>query len=263
MPSLAAPPSGMSRRHGLIALVSLVILLVAGGVFASFFADFEPPERRIPRLMREAAGLQPERHRGFGRQRKFDDGIREQYRRLLQVNRDYSAQVKKMDISKLRLLNAPASYVNPQVEKEGLAQLHALYDLDAGQEEKVRAIMGDLRHIVENYASSASEREALAQGFDNSVSTQIGLRQQALATEKAWVRAVDDLHAYADAHRKAFTASGTHLVFSDHAVRSEFQAKAEFQDEKRREFMALQQQFARSQANSLEKMGMSPRDIGK
>ena len=261
MPGLAAPPSGMSRRHAKIALVALGILIIGGGIFASFFAEAEPPEQRIPRLMREAAGLQPEKHRGFGRQRKFDDGVREQYRRLLQLNRDYIAQIKQMDISKVKLLNSPQSYVNPRIEQEGLAQLHALYDMDAGQEEKVQAIMGDLRHIVENYASSASEREALTQNFDNSTAAQLALRHQALATEKAWVGAVDDLHAYADAHRAAFTASGSHLVFSDPAVRGEFQAKAEFQDEKRREFMEVKQQFAQSQAQSLGKMGLTPNDI--
>jgi len=247
------------NRFALIFCLVSGIFTLANGV--TMLSSFEPPEQRFARLMREAAGVAPESHRGFGRQRKFDDEVRQQYRRLLQQNRDYIAEVKQMDMSKVKLLNSAESYMHPRIEQEGLAQLHALYDVDAGQESKVRGIMADLRHILENYASSSGEREAMVHSFDDSMAAQFAGRQQALASEKAWVDAVDDLHAYAGAHRDAFTQSGGLLIFSDPAVRRQFQAKAEFQDEKRRGFMQLQQQFANSQAQSLGKMGLKPKDV--
>jgi hypothetical protein len=260
MPSLAGSPPGMSRGPKIL-LVVIGALLIAGGLFAAFSATIEQPEQRFARLLREAAGLQPVKHRGSGRERKLDDAVREQYRRLLQQNRDYVAQVKQMDLSKMKLLNSAASYMDRQAEQEGLAQLHALYAAEAAHEDKVRAVIADLRQILENYASSSGEREAMTGGFDNSVAAQLALRQRALASEKAWVDAVDDLHAYADAHRNAFTASGGHLVFSDAAVHSQFQAKAKLQDVKRGEFLVQQQLFAQSQKESLDKMGLSPKDI--
>ncbi|HMC31802.1 MAG TPA: hypothetical protein VKL99_13280 [Candidatus Angelobacter sp.] len=227
----------------------------------TLLSNFEPPEQRFARLMREAAGLQPESHRGFGRQRRFDDEVRQQYRRLLQQNRDYVAEVKQMDISKLQGLNASQTFADPEAEKEGLEQLHALYDVDAEQEQKLRGIMAELRQILENNAGSASEREAMLRGFDNSSTAQFARRKETLSSEKAWVDAIDDLHDYANAHRDGISVSDGHLVINDPIVRSEFNTKMNFQEEKRRTFLKARQQFSQSQADSLRKMGLNEKDM--
>ncbi len=244
----------------------LIFCLIAGFFIlgnASSLLNFEEPEARFARLMREAAGVQPESHRGFGRQRRFDDQVRDQYRKLLQQNREYEQTVKQMDVSRVKQLNSAVAFVTPDVEREGLAQLHALYDADAGEEQKVRAIMADLRQVLESNASSPAEREATLRGFDNSSSAQFAKRQEALDAEKAWVDAEDDVHAYAGAHRDALAMLNGHLVISDEAVRSEFNAKIEAQEEKRKAFVKAQEQFSQSQANSLKKMGLSDKDLGK
>jgi len=265
MPSLAGSPPRM-RSGPKIALVLLGFVLTAAGVYGAFFANrggisFEQPDQRFARLLREAAGLQPVKHLGSGRERQLDDAVREQYRRLLQQNRDYVAQGKQLDISKLKLLNSAKGFTDPRAEQEGLAQLHALYAAETTHEDKVRGIISDLRQVLENFASSNSEREAMTRGFDTSVIAQIARRQQALATAKAWVDAVEDLHAYTHAHRNAFTESGGRLVFSDPAVRREFHAKAQFQDQKRGELLVQQRLFAQTQKESLDKMGLTTKDI--
>jgi hypothetical protein len=254
---------GKLRHPNRFALIFCIVagILTAGNAL-TFLGGFEPPEQRFTRLMREAAGVQPESHRGFGRQRRFDDDVRAQYRRLLQQNKDYIASVSQMDMSKAKDLNSAQGFTDPQAEQEGLQQLHALYDVDADQEQKVRGIIADLRHTLENYASSGSEREAMLRGFDNSVAAQFTKRQEALAGEKAWVDAVDDLHAYAASHRDAFSVNGEQLIINDPGVRGEFNGKIEFQEEKRRAFMQLQQQFSQSQSQSLGKMGLNQQDIG-
>lgn len=243
-----------------------LIFCIAGGLLAlgnaaTMLGNFEPPDQRFARLMREAAGVQPESHRSFGRQQRFDDAVREQYRKLIQQNRDYIAAVKQMDITKVKTLNSAATFADPQAEQEGLEQLHALYQADADQEQKVRETMAGLRKILENYASSDSEREAMLGGFDKSSSAEFAKRQEALASEKAWVDAVDDLHAYAGSHRDAIAVNNGHLVIADAAVRDEFNGKMDFQEEKRRAFLKAQQQFSQSQAESLHKMGLSGTDI--
>lgn len=244
---------------------ALIFCLVAGlltvGNSVMMLSSFEPPEQRFTRLMREAAGIQPESHRGFGRQRRFDDEIRTQYRRLIQQNKDYTAAVKQMDISKVQGLNSVQAFADPQAEQEGLEQLHALYDVDTQQEQKVREIMADLRQVLEKYAGSASEREAMLRGYDNSIAAQLAMRQEAVSTEKAWVDAIDDLHTYAGAHRDAIQVSDGHLIINDSVVRTEFNTKMDFQDQQRRAFLKAQQQFNQSQAESLRKMGLSPQDV--
>jgi hypothetical protein len=244
-----------------------LIFCVISGVFVLLYSapmivsGLEPPEQRFARLMREAAGIQPESHRGFGRRRRFDDEVRAQYRRLLQQNRDYTAAVDQMDVSKVRELNAPNTFMNPQLEREGLQQLHVLYEADSAQEARVREIMGDLRHTLENNAGSAAEREAMLRGFDNSSAAQSAQRQAALSSEKAWVDSVDDLHAYANDHRDALLMIDGHFIISDATVRAEFNAKVEFQEEKRKTFLKQQEQFSKSQAESLNKMGLNQKDI--
>jgi hypothetical protein len=235
--------------------------LLTVGNSVMMLSSFEPPEQRFTRLMREAAGIQPESHRGFGRQRRFDDEIRTQYRRLIQQNKDYTAAVKQMDISKVQGLNSVQAFADPQAEQEGLEQLHALYDVDTQQEQKVREIMADLRQVLEKYAGSASEREAMLRGYDNSIAAQLAMRQEAVSTEKAWVDAIDDLHTYAGAHRDAIQVSDGHLIINDSVVRTEFNTKMDFQDQQRRAFLKAQQQFNQSQAESLRKMGLSPQDV--
>jgi hypothetical protein len=225
--------------------------------------NFEQPEARFARLMREAAGVQPESHRGFGRQRRFDDQVRDQYRKLLQQNREYTEAVKQIDISGVKDLNSAASFAAPEASQNGLAQLHALYDTDAAQEQKVRVIMADLRHVLESNASSPAERDAMLKGFDNGLSAQIAKRQEALDAEKAWVDAEDDVHACAAAHRDALAVVNGHLVISDEAVRSEFNTKIDAQEEKRKAFLKSQTQFSQSQADSLKKMGLSDKDLGR
>ena len=254
---------GKLRHPNRFALIFCIVAgLLALGNGAMMLGNFEPPDQRFTRLMREAAGIQPESHRSFGRQRRFDDEVREQYRKLIQQNRDYIAAVKQMDISKVKTLNSAAAFADPQAEQEGLEQLHALYQVDADQEQKVRETMAGLRKILESYASSASEREAMLHGFDNSSSAQFARRQEALASEKAWVDAVDNLHAYADSHRDAIAVNNGHLIIADESVRNEFNGKMDFEEEKRRAFLRAQQQFSQSQAESLQKMGLSGNDLG-
>jgi hypothetical protein len=244
----------------------LIFCLISGFIIlanSTTVFNFEQPEARFARLLREAAGVQPVSHHGFGRQRRFDDQVRDQYRKLLQQNRDYTEAVRQMDNSRVKDLNSAASFVTPEAAQEGLAQLHALYDVDAAQEQKVRAIMADLRQVLETYASSPAERDEILKGFDSGLSAQLGERQKALDAEKGWVEAEDDVHAYASAHHGAFALLNGHLVISDGTVRSEFNTKIDTQEEKRKAFLKAQRQFSQSQADSLKKMGLSGKDLGK
>jgi len=235
-------------------------LFTLGNAFS--MVSEEPPDQRFPRLMREAAGIEPESHRGFGRQRRLDDQVRNQYRKLLQQNRDYRAEVDQLNIGKVKDLNSPLSFADPALEKEALQQLHAVYDADAGQERKVREIMLELRQILDSNAGSAREREAMLRGFDNSTATQFSRREQAISAEKEWVDAVDDLHAYVNAHRDAIVVGGRNVVIPDATIRDGFNTRIHLQETKRKAFLELQHQLSQSQADSLRKMGLQGKDVG-
>jgi hypothetical protein len=272
-----------ARLLALLGLPALVAFLVAGrekvrhpnrfvlvyciisGVFilgsAGSMLSFETPQQRFTRLVREAAGIQPVSHKGFPSQRRFDDAVREQYGKLLQENRDYMARVKRLDNSRVKEVNTAAAFASKAAAQPGLDQLHALYNADAAHEQEVQKIFSGLRHVFDN-ASSQGERDAMLKGFDESVAQQNARRQQALAMEKAWVDAVDDEHAYAAAHRQSIRMVEGALVVYDPVVRSELNGKIQFQEQKRKAFLKSQEDFKRAQAESLNKMGISIKDLG-
>jgi hypothetical protein len=251
-----------ARHPNRFALVFCVIsgIFILGNAPALF--NFETPEQRFARLLREAAGTQPVSHRGFPRQRKFDDDVREQYSKLLQENRDYRERIKGLDNSKVKAINSAAAFASAATARPGLDQLHALYDADAAHEQEVQKIFSGLRHVLDS-ASTPAERDAMLKGFDDSVAQQNGRRQQALTMEKAWVDAVDDEHAYAAAHRQSIRVVAGALVVNDPAVCSELNRKIQFQEEKRKALLKSQAELKKSQAETLNKIGISGKDLGE
>jgi hypothetical protein len=221
----------------------------------------EPPRERFARLAREAAGTQPVRHKGFASQRRFDDAVRQQYGKMLQQKRDYEERVKKADNSKIKTINSAVSFASADAAQPGLEQLHALYEVDAEHEQEVRETFGGLRRLCEDMASPAERRDIL-KGFDESLAEQLNRRQQTLAAEKAWIDAVDDEYAYAEAHRDSIRVVQDKVVINDPVIRGEFNDKLSFQGEKRKAFLKVQADFNKSQAEARTKMGLSEKDIG-
>jgi hypothetical protein len=170
--------------------------------------------------------------------------------------------VKNIDMSQLKTINSAESFATPGAATEARRQLHALYDLDASQEDKVKEILGNLRHTMEAEATSASERENMLKGFDKGTAEAAARRQHALDAEKIWIDAVDDLYVYAEMHPNNFSLSNGHLVIPDTVIRNEFNAKMEFQGEQRKAFLQAQKEFSQFQGQSLDKLGLTPKDVG-
>lgn len=255
-----------ARRPNLFAGIfcALVALLVGryAVVSGSFDLGFESPDQHVGRLMREAAGLQPVRESLFPARRRLDDALRDQFRALVRQNHDYSEKVSKMDVSRVKNLNSPESFADPESAAAALRQLHDLYEADADQEVKVKEILDNLRHALENSTSSSSERESLLRGFDHGLDPQRAKRQAVVAAERAWMDAVDDEYSYAAQNAGKFLLLNGHLVVNDSEVREAFNNKIRYQESQRKAFLAAQKEFNDFQAQSLEKMGVNPHDIG-
>jgi hypothetical protein len=255
-----------ARKPNQFALIfcGLAILLmgsyaVSSGVFGS---SFESPDQHVGRLMREAAGLQPVRESLFPGRRRLDDALRDQFRALVRQNNDYTETVNKIDVSQVKYLNSPESFADPDSAAGALKQLHALCDADADQEAKVKVILDNLRHALETSASSPSERDTLLRGFDSGLDPQRAKRQAVVAAEKGWMDAVDDEYAYAAQNAGKLSLNQGHLVINDPEVRETFNTKIRFQESQRNAFLAAQKEFNEFQAQSLQKLGVNPKDIG-
>lgn len=243
----------------------VLVFCLISGIFslgnAATMLSLETPQQRFSRLMREAAGKQPVSHKGFPSQRRLDDAVRSQYGKMLQQNRDYMALVKSLDNSKVKEINTAKAFASAEIAQPALDQLHALYDADAAHERDVQNILNGLRHVFDD-VQPAAEREAMFKGFDESIAQQNVQRQQVLGLEKAWIDSVDDEHAYAAAHRSSIRLAGASLIIADPEVRTEFNDKVRLQEEKRKAFLKLQAEFNKSSTESLDKMGLSGKDVG-
>jgi hypothetical protein len=242
-----------------------LVFCVIAGIFslgnAASMLSFETSEQRFTRLMREAAGKQPVSHKGFPIQRRLDDAVRSQYGKLLQQNRDYTALVKSLDNSKVKEINTAKAFASAEIAQPALDQLHALYDADAAHERDVQNTLSGLRHVFDD-VQPAAEREAMYKGFDASIAQQNVQRQQVLVLEKSWIDSVDDEHAYAAAHRENIRMAGSSLIIADPEVRTAFNDKVRLQEEKRKAFLKLQAEFSKTTTQSLDKMGLSGKDVG-
>src|SRR5262245_25856025 len=187
-----APAQGRSRRTTLFVMLGVAaVVALMGFLGVGMSGSFESPEQHVGRLMREASGLQPVHNALLPSNRRIDDALRDQFRNLIRVNREYTETVKNADISEVKRINSAESFANPDYAAPALQQLHNVYAIDAAQEEKVKSILDNLRHTMETEINSPSERESFLKGFDSSVQAQLATRRQAVAAEKAWVDAVD------------------------------------------------------------------------
>jgi len=232
-----------------------IVLGVAGAIHSSSESDDE----KVPRLMREAAGLQPVKKSFFG-ENSVDTKMRDFFRNIIQLNKEYQAEVDKLDISETRNLASAESFADPTLAAEGLRQLHAGYDLDSQQEQRLQQVMENFRHQFDDAPSW--EREIFMKAIDEGYAKGTTKRQRATSTEKAWVEAMDDVYSYAEQHHADFELNDGHLTITDHSELLEFNAKIDALNARRQEFISAKDEFKRDQAEAWQKMGMSTHDTG-
>lgn len=256
-------PVQRKTNTAFIAVIAIVVIAVIGGlVFLVANVNREPPDQRIGRLMREAAGLQPVRKQFFAKDQQFDDTFREQYKNLIQINKDYMEAVRKTDMSDVARLGTPESFADPASFADGLRELHTAYDLDSGQEQKLQEMITNLRNTIENSGWAASNREEFMKGFEQGVAQVHDKRTGIVSTERAWIDSIDDVYDYAQRNHAAFILSNGQLLIADNQVLEEFNTKVRKMNASRGQFMQAKQQFDQWQAGQFQKMGVKASDIG-
>jgi hypothetical protein len=219
----------------------------------------ETTDKKVGRLMREAAGLQPVRHSLFG-EAKTDVKMRDLFKDLISLNKEYKDAAGKLDTSATKNLSTPESFADPDSAAGGLNQLHAAYALDAHQEERMQQIMENFKRSFDDL--SASDRQAMQAGFEKGISQTMPMRQRAISAEKAWIDSMDDVYAYAQAHHADFAMSNGHLGISDPQVREDFNTRIRTTNARRTEFLQAKHALDETQSRSLQKFGVSPQQAG-
>jgi hypothetical protein len=220
---------------------------------------FETTDQQMSRLMREAAGLQPVRKPLFG-ENKRDTQFRNFFRDLININKEYQQSVDALDISETAKLSTSASFADPDSVSVALRQLHAAYDVDALQEQRMSAALEKFKQGFNDLP--ASERDEMLTGFNQGLAKVMPKRQRAVSTEKAWLDSLDDIYAYAQSYHSSFGLSDGRLIISDSAVREEFNNRVRTLNARRTEFLQAKNEFDQLQRENLQKIGITRQDTG-
>jgi hypothetical protein len=266
--TLSEPPKAASgnARKIIIAVVVLLVLtpfliVFVRGFVQGFTSHLESTDQKVSRLMREAAGLQPVRTSIFG-ENQMDTRMREFFRNIIQFNKDYQAAAAKLDVSQTAVLSTPESFADPSAAAEALKQLHAAYDLDAQQEQKMQQLLDDFRRQIDTTSFSASDRQTFLNAFNQGLAQNAPKRQRAIDTEKEWLEANDDIYSYAEIHHQEFTLVNGHLSVNNDAVLAEFNSKVRTLNQKRQAFIQAKDAFDRLQNATWQKVGVTPDQTG-
>lgn len=261
-----APTKNKSTTVVTVVVVVAALLLLSPfivgfviGFARGFNSSIEGSDQKVARLMREAAGVQPVQKPLFGED-KVDTKLRDLFRQVIQLNKDYQADVDRLDISQTQKLATAESFADPGTAAEGLRQLHAAYDLDAKQEQKLGRIVDDFKHQFDDV--TGWEHDKIIEGFNKGLAQSMGPRQRATSTEKAWIDAMDDVYNYAELHHADFAMRYGQLVIADDSERQEFNTKVDALNARRHEFQQAQAEFTRFQGATWQKMGVSGQEVG-
>jgi len=267
-PATYAPEPGKGKRALVIAIVIVVAVLACGAAWVlthraqigRMFSS-ETPEQLMGRLMREAAGAQPV-HESFFSDKEFEDGCREQFRKVIHLNQEYMARSNQLDTSQMGKVGTPESFADPENAAEGIRQIHASLNLDRELEQKLKEIVAGLRQTFEKSSWSAAEREAALRGFDMGLAKAMEKRAPVINAEQGYANAMDDLYKFASDHHAEIQLVSGRLQIQDQATLESFNAKITAYNARRGEFLRAKQEFDRFQSDLLNKTGVTPKDAG-
>ncbi len=241
--------------------LGLIFFNAAGRASSGVLHGPESSDQKINRLMREAAGLQPVYKPLFGED-PVDATLRDMFSELIALNKQYQAAADKLDISQVSTLNTAEAFADPDSVTRGLAQLHASYDLDATQEQRMQQMIDKFRRKFGDLSSSSADRQTLIKSFNEGLAKSSPARQRAVSAEKDWIEAVDNVYAYARLQHAHFKLSNGRLVISNDAVLQEFNSRVDAMNHNRDAFLQAKHQLDDFQRKILQKVGVTPEQTG-
>lgn len=242
-----------------------LVFLFVGAVWASLAwmgSKIEKPDDRIARLLREASGQQPIKKDFLASEQNFDNVVREQFRRIIELNREYSERFSKFDNAELSKVATPESFVDLSYAEKGLEELHERYMVELQLTEKLTEIGDHLRQAVDVTDWPPRRKAQFLQGFDSNVAASVQRRRGLIDAEEAYVEATDNLYDYVKAQPRGFRMIDGRLTIVDNSLRAEFNSKMRTYNARRSDLIRVRDEFKSSQSSTLSKFGLTSKDLG-
>jgi len=253
------------RNTGIIVIVAVAVLaaFAAGGYYILSNQNTEKPEEHVSRLFREASGLQPvKKYSFFAKYQKFDEAFRNQFRTLIETNKEMQTRLAQIDKSGIPSLGRPETIADPSAAGPGLQALHALLDLEKEMGQKVRQIAEGIRSSVESSDLSAADKAEFMKGFEIGLTSSLEKRDRLINAESAYVASTDDLYNFANTNHSQIQLNGSQLVITDPQLLDAFNSKVREYNSTQTEMLRAQEDFTRAQRDILNKVGVGSKDVG-
>lgn len=220
----------------------------------------ETAGQRMSRLAREALGAQPMRP-STGTDAQVDSAIRNMFRQVVQLNREYLKKADTLDRSELDHLYAADSYIDSERIERMITQLEAVLVLDAEQEENLKKVLVTARSEVQAVYLTESQKQAFLRGFDGAVDRVMVVRKQTVEAERTWIEASEDLYRFALENHSVIQVKGDRILISNDQALTQFNDKLQHAEQARKTFLAKQKEAEAKFAQFQSESGINPADV--
>jgi hypothetical protein len=191
---------------------------------------------------------------------KWDLAVRPFYIELISRNRQYVAEVSKLDDA-LQPLYSPASFRDAksiQAMLDALDQRLVIVDKYAG----IQPLLAKVPEYVANVDATEWEKRQFMAGFKDSTAKSFSAKNSVAALEHKWVVSAIDLYKFALSHQGAYSYSPGNVLFKNVADFTAFNEKRNKSRELYSQFLKAYTASRRAQDVLLAQMGLQRSDIG-
>lgn len=213
-------------------------------------------DHRIGDLLKEAAGTKPPSGDGDW----WDGPARDFFHDLLEMNKQYTAEVNALDNPAIQDLYSVNSYKNKARMEEVVTQLQAAQAVD----EKYASLDPIIKKMEDRIAKanvSESDKRDFIKGMEGNMTKALAPRNETFRTEREWMNSNIELYQFVIAHASEYSIRGNKLYFQNDATKDGF-------TERQKQAIALHQEFLKSKGaadnsrkQGMDKLGVSQTDM--
>jgi hypothetical protein len=216
----------------------------------------EEVNHRIGDLLKEAAGTKPPSADADW----WDGAARDFFHDLIEMNKQYAAEVKGLDNSAIEDLYSVNSYSSKARMEAVVTQLQAAQAVD----DKYASLDPIIKKMEERIAKakvSESEKQEFLKGMEASMTKALAPRNEAIRTGREWMKSTIDLYQFAIGHSPEYSIRGNKLYFENDDASKEFTARQTQAIALHKEFLKTKGAAEDSRKQGLGKLGVSPTDM--
>jgi hypothetical protein len=220
------------------------------------------PKVEVADLVREASGTKPI-DGGGAFESQQDKLLREVMTELLDDAKAYREKAHAVETD-LQTLYTPESFSSPEAMSRTRDSVQKITALDHAFVLQIQQWPSHVQEQTAQSPLSESDKQAFLKGFDETFSNSeiLTLRRQADQIELQWCKDTLALYDFARSHEGRIHVKEARILIDDGDVRASFNDLLQQSREQHRKMADTNAQLAKLQQDSLQKFGLTRKDVG-